>query len=124
VKDSICNRQGDGRSCPLKSQEPDLGESRKESLAGVQEVELSLLVENAEVREAIGRLFKTTDHGDFVSRHPRGLGSVFDVAYRWSAGFVQPGAQSGTVELETTIFFREAFDLRIHSVFRVEEPPI
>ncbi len=96
----------------------------KERLETIEEVELSLLVENKEVAAAIDRLFHVPGHAEMASRHSRGLGSVFDRAYRCASAFVEPAptvSRPGSVEIETTIFCHYEIDLKLHSIFRVND---
>ena len=105
------------------------GCGRAQDMDNIVGVEMSLLVENVEVADALARLFNTVGHDELFSRHARGLGSRFDRALRCATAFVEPEATlgkkvlRGQVEVESTIFCREVPDLTIHSIFRVEAPP-
>lgn len=105
------------------------GSEPAQPMENIEGVEMSLLVENVEVADALARLFNTVGHEELFSRHARGLGSRFDRAFRCATAFVEPEAAAGKtvlrgqVEIESTILCRDLPDLTIHSIFRVEAAP-
>lgn len=107
------------RSAYAKFQES--APNRRERFLEVQRVQTSLLLENEEVRAALARLFDTTDSDDVPQARPAyGFGSIFPTAYLCASGLVEPASKTGTVELESTIYYSGAIDLKLHCVFRVE----
>lgn len=122
VKEYAIRRRVTRKVARLQSQ------STKQDLTTIQEVDTSLLIENREVSDAIQRLRSTVGHDDFPTRQSRGWGSQVDRCFLCASSMVDPiarsgpGAPSGAVEIETTVYCSDAADLKLHSIFRVEEP--
>jgi len=97
------------------------GEERRDRLTTVEPVPLPLLLENVEVQMAIGRLFRAVEYDALNLISTLGWGSMFEAAYLCASETIQPGGISGRAELEATIYHLGRIDIKLHSLFRIEE---
>lgn len=108
------------RSTRVRSAKLMGGQDRRDRLNTVEQVPVSLLLENGDVQMALGRLYHRIDRDTLDMISTVGWGSLFEAAYLCASEVIQPGGQTGRVELEAKIYYLESLDFRLHSVFRIE----